>query len=136
MLSLPAISIHLGTGNLLLLLSVMVLAAILISRLGAKYGVPGMLLFLLIGMAAGQDGLGVEIGNHELAEFICHLGMTIILLSGGLETSLKETRPVMKRGLMLTTVGLAVTVVATGFFIYFVLGNRLAAPVRRCWAVS
>ena len=139
MLSLPAISIHLGTGNLLFLLSVMVLAAILISRLGAKYGVPGMLLFLLIGMAAGQDGLGVEVGNHELAEFICHLGMTIILLSGGLETSLKETRPVMKRGLMLTTVGLAVTVVATGFFIYFVLGNRLGgagATLLGCFLIA
>jgi len=81
---LPAIAIHLGTGNILLLLSVLVLAAILISRLGAKYGVPGMLLFLILGMLAGPDGLGVEIGNHELAEFLGHLGITVILLSGGL----------------------------------------------------
>ena len=48
---LPAIAIHLGTGNILLLLSVLVLAAILISRLGAKYGVPGMLLFLILGLS-------------------------------------------------------------------------------------
>ena len=136
---LPAISIHLGTGNLLFLLSLMVLVAILISRLGAKYGVPGMLLFLIIGMLAGPDGLGVEVGNHELAEFICHLGMTIILLSGGLETSLRETRPVMKRGILLSTVGLAVTVFATGFFIYYVLGNRLGgagATLLGCFLIA
>ena len=60
------LAIHLTTGNILLLLSSLVLVAILISRLGAKYGVPGMLLFLILGMLAGPDGLGVQIGNHEL----------------------------------------------------------------------
>ena len=122
---LPAIAIHLGTGNILLLLSVLVLAAILISRLGAKYGVPGMLLFLIIGMLAGPDGLGVEIENHELAEFLGHLGITVIILSGGLQTSLKETRPVMRRGILLSTVGLVVTSLTTGLFIFHVLGDRV-----------
>ena len=122
---LPAIAIHLETGNVLLFFSFLVLVAILISRLGAKFGVPAMLLFLLIGMAAGPDGLGVEIKNHELAEFLGHLGITFIILSGGLRTSLEETRPVMARGLMLSTVGLAVTTLATGFFIYLILGERI-----------
>ena len=139
MLLLPAISIHLGTGNLLFLVSLMLLIAILISRLGVKYGVPGMLLFLVIGMLAGPDGFGIEVGNHELAEFICHLGMTIILLSGGLETSLKETRPVMKRGILLSTAGLAVTVLATGLFIFYVLGNRVGgagATLLGCFLIA
>ena len=109
----------------LAVVSILVLVAILISRLGAKFGVPAMLLFLLIGMAAGPDGFGVEIKNHELAEFLGHLGITFILLSGGLRTSLAETRPVMARGLMLSTVGLAVTTVATGFFIFWALGARI-----------
>ena len=124
---LPAVAIHLGTGNILLLLSLLVLAAILISRLGAKYGVPGMLLFLVIGMLAGRDGLGIEIQNHELAEFLGHLGVTIILLSSGLETSFAHIRPVMKKGLTLSTLGVVVTVLAMGFFIYFVLGDRVGA---------
>jgi cell volume regulation protein A len=122
---LPAIAIHLETGNVLLFFSFLVLVAILISRLGAKFGVPAMLLFLLIGMAAGPDGIGVEIKNHELAEFLGHLGITFILLSGGLRTSLAETRPVMARGLMLSTVGLAITTLATGFFIFWALGARI-----------
>ena len=136
---LPAIAIHLGTGNILLLLSVLVLAAILISRLGAKYGVPGMLLFLILGMLAGPDGLGVEIGNHELAEFLGHLGITVILLSGGLETSLHETRPVMKQGLILSVLGLVMTVLSTGFFIYFVLGSRVGsagASLLGCFLIA
>lgn len=119
------LAIHLGTGNILLLLSVLVLGAILISRLGAKYGVPGMLLFLIIGMLAGPDGLGVEIGNHELAEFLGHLGITIILLAGGLQTDMHEVKHVMRKGLMLSIVGLLITVLSTGFFIYYVLGSSV-----------
>jgi len=122
---LPSIAIHLETGNILLLLSILVLAAILISRLGAKFGVPAMLLFLIVGMVAGPDGIGIEISNHELAEFLGHLGITIILLSGGLGTSLEETRPVMKKGIVLSAVGLSVTVLAVGFFIFHVLGDRV-----------
>ncbi len=124
---LPAIAIKLDTGNILLLLSVLVLAAILISRLGAKYGVPGMLLFLIIGMVAGPDGIGIEVRNHELAEFLGHLGVTVILLSSGLETSLAHTKSVMKQGLTLSTLGLLLTVLATGLFLFFVLGDRIGA---------
>lgn len=122
---LPAIAIHLGTGNILLLISLLVLVAILISRLGARFGVPGMLLFLIVGMLAGPDGLGIEITNHELGEFLGHLGITIILLSGGLSTSYVEARPVLKKGLSLSTLGLFITALATGFFIFYVLGDRV-----------
>nr|MCR5352535.1 cation:proton antiporter [Bacteroidales bacterium] len=124
---LPLLAIHLGTGNILLLLSVLVLFAILISRLGAKYGVPAMLLFLIIGMLAGPDGAGIEIHNHEMGEFLGHLGITIILLSGGLGTSFHHVKPMLKRGLSLTTLGLSLTVLATGFFVYYVLGDSVGA---------
>lgn len=121
------LAIHLEVGNVILLLSVLVLGAILISRLGAKYGVPGMLLFLILGMLAGADGLGIEIHNQELTEFLCHLGMTIILLSGGLQTDMKHTRHIMGKGLALSIGGLIITVLATGAFIYFVLGDSVGS---------
>lgn len=123
----PLISIHLETENILLFLSLLALGAILISRLGTKYGVPGMLLFLIVGMVAGPDGIGIEIGNYKLAEFLGHLGITIILIDGGLQTNLKETRPIMKRGLSLSILGLVVTILATGFFTFHVLGDRVGS---------
>ena len=136
---LPAIAIHLTTGNILLLVSLLVLVAILISRLGARFGVPGMLLFLVVGMLAGPDGLGIEVRNHELAEFLGHLGITVILLAGGLETSFAEVRPVLKKGLSLSTLGLFVTALATGFFIFYVLGDRVGgagATLLGCFLIS
>lgn len=136
---LPAIAIHLTTGNILLLVSLLVLVAILISRLGARFGVPGMLLFLIVGMLAGPDGAGIEVNNHELAEFLGHLGITVILLAGGLETHFAEVRPVLKKGLSLSTLGLFVTALTTGFFIFYVLGDRVGgagATLLGCFLIS
>lgn len=117
--------IHLEAENILLLVSMMVLIAISLSKLGWKIGVPVMLLFLLTGMLAGPDGIGVEIGNYEVAEFLGHLCITVILLTSGLETSMEETRPLLKKGLTLSSLGLLLTVLSTGAFIYFVLGGRI-----------
>ena len=118
-------SISLDAGNLLLLLSVLVFVAVLSNKIGAKFGVPSMLVFLIIGMLAGPDGMGLEFHNLHLAEFICHLCMTVILLTGGLETEMHETRPVLRQGALLSTVGVLLTILFTGGFIYFFVGQSI-----------
>ena len=85
-------NIDLASGNLILLVSILMFIAIIMAKIGTKFGVPTMLLFLIIGMLAGEDGLGINVNNLGAAEFLGHLAMTIILLTGGLETSLEETR--------------------------------------------
>ena len=97
--------VDLLSGNLLLLCSVLIFVAILVTKLGSRFGVPSLLLFLLLGMAAGSDGLGLHFEEYEVAEAIGHFAMTVILLSAGLETSMAETRPVLKQGIILSTVG-------------------------------
>ena len=118
-------SIELTSDNLLLLLSVLVFVAVFSNKIGAKFGVPSMLVFLLVGMLAGQDGLGFKFQNLHLAEFFCHLGMTLILLQGGLETEMHETRPVLRQGALLSTVGVLLTIGITGSFIYFAIGKSI-----------
>ena len=118
-------SIDLTAGNLLLLLSVLVFIAVLSNKIGTKFGVPSMLVFLIIGMLAGQDGLGLKFANLHLAEFVCHMGMTVILLQGGLETEMHETRPVLRQGALLSTVGVLLTIGIMGSFIYFVIGKSI-----------
>lgn len=127
MVPLSIFSINLLSGNVLLLVSVLVFVSILVSKVGARFGVPTLLLFLLVGMLAGQDGLGLQLENHELAESIGHFAMTIILLTGGLQTSLEETRPVLKQGILLSTVGVMLTILLTGFFAYLVASPLLGA---------
>ena len=104
--------------NILLLGSILIIAAIMISRVGYKFGIPTLLLFLFVGMAFGTDGLGLEFNNYSTAQFIGVVAMTVILFAGGLETDFRSVKPVLKQGIVLSTVGVLLTVLFTGFFIY------------------
>ena len=118
-------SVNLLSDNLLLLASVLVFFAILITKIGTKFGAPSLLLFLLLGMVVGADGLGLHFEDYEVAESIGHFAMTIILFTGGLETSLKETKPVMRHAVSLSTLGVFLFILLSGPFIYFVAGKHI-----------
>ena len=135
MLPLSIFSVNLLSDNLLLLASILVFFAILITKVGARFGAPSLLLFLLLGMVVGADGLGLKFDDYEAAEAIGHFAMTIILFTGGLETSLRETKPVMKQGVLLSTLGVFLTAILTALFIYFVAGRwvgPLGASLMGC----
>ncbi len=125
MIPLSIFNIDISSGNLILLVSALMIVAILTTKVGTKFGVPTMLLFLIIGMIAGEDIIGIRIDNLHVAEFLGHFAMTIILLSGGLETSLEETRPIIKKGVSMATLGVFLTILITGTFIWLVLGDRI-----------
>ena len=139
MLPLSVFSIDLVSDNLLLLASVLVFVAVLITKVGVKLGAPSLLLFLLLGMLVGSEGLGLQFEDYEIAESIGHFAMTVILFTGGFETVLNETKPVMKQGIALSTLGICITVLLTGFFIYFATGRIIAdtgVSVMACLLVA
>ena len=122
--------------NLLLLASLLVFVAILISKVGSRLGTPSLLLFLLLGMVVGADGIGLRFDNYEVAESIGHFAMTIILFSAGLETSFAETRPVVKQGIVLSTLGVLVTVLLTGSFIWLTAGHLSGFGIIICFLMA
>jgi len=126
MIPLSIFSVQLMSDNLLLLASVLVFVSVLVTKVGAKLGAPSLLLFLLLGMAVGKDGLGLTFEDYEIAESIGHFAMTVILFTGGFETVLSETKPVMRRGILLSSVGVTLTMLLTGTFIYFVSSGLIA----------
>ena len=136
MIPLSIISVNLLSENLLLLCSILIFAAVLVTKVGTRFGVPSLLLFLLLGMAVGQDGLGLHFADYEVAESIGHFAMTIILFSAGLETSLSETKPVLKQGALLSTVGVFLTVLLTGLFIWLIAGNLMGMSVLSCFLLA
>ena len=139
MLPLSIFSVNLMSDHLLLLASVLVFFAILITKVGAKFGAPSLLLFLILGMLVGADGLGLKFEDYHAAESIGHFAMTIILFTGGLETSMRETRPVMKQGILLSTLGVFLTSMLTAMFIYFAAGKwigPLGASFLGCFLLS
>ena len=104
--------------NILLILSVLIFSSILISKAGYRFGLPSLLLFLVAGMLFGVDGLGLQFNDVKQAQFIGMCSLCIILFSGGMETKVKEIRPVLGPGLMLSTAGVILTTLFTGLFIY------------------
>ena len=116
----PPLVVNLVSEHLLLLFSILIFAAVLVTKVGSRYGVPSLLLFLLLGMLAGEDVLGVHFDDFELAENIGHFAMTIILFTAGLETPLHEARPVLRQGVLLSTVGVLLTILFSGVFIWLV----------------
>jgi potassium/hydrogen antiporter len=78
--------------------------------------VPGLLLFLFLGMAIGSDILGwIDFNNYELARRIGIIALALILFEGGLTSGLLEIRPVLAPALSLAIVGTIVTAIVTGF---------------------
>lgn len=121
--------------NILLVGSVLIFTSILISKTGYRFGIPTLLLFLLVGMAFGSDGLGIQINSASDAQFIGMMALSIILFSGGMDTRYSDIKPVLKQGILLSTVGVLVTTLLTGLFIYF-LSNHTQANIELTLLVS
>lgn len=106
--------------NILLLGSILIFSAIIISKTGYKLGVPSLLVFLVVGMLFGSDGLGLHFENAKQAQFIGMVSLSVILFTGGMDTKMKEIKPVLLPGLLLSTLGVLVTTTLTGLFIYYI----------------
>lgn len=104
--------------NILLIGSILISFSILISKTGYRFGIPTLLLYLLVGMLFGSDGLGLQFNSAEDAQFIGMMALSIILFTGGMDTKFKEIRPVISEGLVLSTVGVVLTTLFTGLFIF------------------
>lgn len=111
---------HLTIENIILIGSILLLISIIAGRASYKYGVPTLLLFLGIGMLAGSDGIGnIHFDNPGIAQFIGVVALNFILFSGGLDTKIKEIRPVAKQGVILSTLGVFITAMTLGLFIWW-----------------
>lgn len=119
-------------GNILLVGSVLLFVSIIVGKTGYKFGVPTLLLFLLVGMLFGSDGLGMQFHNADEAQFIGMVALSIILFSGGMDTKFNDIRPIMVQGIMLSTIGVLLTAFFTGIFIWWISGmswSNIAFPI-------
>ena len=106
------------TEGFLLVGAILLVVSIFVSKLSFKFGVPTLLLFLIVGMLFGSDGVGIEFSNMKYAQAIGIVAMSIILFSGGMDTKFSDIRPVVVPGLILSTLGVIVTAIITGLFIF------------------
>jgi cell volume regulation protein A len=110
----------------LFIVAVLVILSILASKASFKLGVPSLLLFLVLGMLAGSEGIGgIYFDNPHQAQFLGVVALVYILFSGGLDTDWRSVRPVLWQGLSLSTIGVALTAGILGCFCHLMLGLSL-----------
>jgi len=103
-------------GELILVAGALLAAGIAASLLAQRIRLPGLLLFLGLGMAIGSDGLDwIAFDDYELARTIGIVALALILFEGGLIAGFSEIRPVLRPSLSLALLGTLVTAAITGF---------------------
>jgi len=112
---------NLTIENILLIGSLLLFISIVVGKTSYRFGVPTLLLFLAIGMLAGSDGIGgINFDNPQLAQFIGIVSLNFILFSGGLDTNWKTVKPILREGLILSTLGVLLTALSLGTFVWLV----------------
>jgi potassium/hydrogen antiporter len=115
-----------AVDQLLLLTAVLILIGIASSKFSSRLGLPVLVLFLVVGMLAGSDGIGrIHFDNYVLAHGIGTFCLAMILFDGGLRTSKRAFRAVFGPAITLATVGVLITSVVTGIVAAWLLSIPL-----------
>lgn len=111
------------TGSVILLGGLLFLVSILSSALSPRVGIPVLLVFLVVGMLAGEDGIGgIQFDDVHAAHLIGSLALAVILFDGGLRTQTESFRVGLRPALGLATLGVVITAGITGAFAAWALG--------------
>jgi len=101
---------------LILIAGVLLATGVAASLAAARVRLPALVVFVVIGMAIGTDGLGwIAFDDYELARSIGTVALVLILFEGGVATGLSEIRPVLRSAIVLAVGGTIVTALVTGF---------------------
>ncbi|RAU84135.1 potassium/proton antiporter [Pontibacter arcticus] len=112
---------NISFDNILLGVSILLFASIFISKSLGRFGVPALLLFLGVGMLAGSEGIGnIHFDDAKSAQSLGTIALIIILFSGGLDTRWESTKPILWRGVTLATLGVLITAMLLGSFVYYI----------------
>src|SRR6476660_2521422 len=108
-------------AELILIAGALLAAGIAGALLADRVRVPGLLLFLGLGMLAGSEGIGgIEFDDTALARTLGTIALVLILFEGGLTAGWSEIRPVLGTAASLATVGTALTAVLAGLAAHWI----------------
>lgn len=106
----------------LLMVGAVMLICILMSRWIERLAVPSLLVFLLLGMCFGEDGLlRIPFDNYEAVNSICTVSLIFIMFYGGFGTNMRAARPVLAKSVLMSTLGVVLTAAGVGAAAHFLL---------------
>ena len=102
--------------------ALLLLISVVLSKASDKIGLPTLLIFIVIGMLAGSEGVfGIHFDDNEIAKGIGIAALSMILFYGGMDTKWAMIKPVLKEGVLLATMGVLMTAGITGGLLHFLL---------------
>lgn len=101
---------------------VVLLAAVVAVRVSSRSGMPGLLLYLGIGMLLGESGLGIRFDDDNLAYNLATIMLVVLLIDGGFTTDWNDLKPVVLRSGLLASLGVVVSVAVTAALAVLILG--------------
>lgn len=112
--------------QIILFTSLIIMVCLLASRLSWKFGMPTLLIFMVLGMLFGVDGIfRLDFNDFDMANTVCSFALVFIMFYGGFGTNWKESRPVAVKSFVLASLGVVLTAAITALFCYFVMGFDL-----------
>lgn len=115
-----------NAGNILLIGSVLLLISLVAGKTTNRLGVPTLIFFLIVGVLAGSEGIGgIHFDNAGIAQLVGVIALNFILFSGGLDTHWESIKPVLGKGIALSTIGVFFTALSVGLFVHWVFGFTL-----------
>ncbi|MBP3950129.1 potassium/proton antiporter [Bacillus suaedae] len=104
--------LDLNVDYFILLAALLLIIGVLTTKFSTRLGVPALVLFLLVGMVMGSDGLGlIYFDNPKVAQLVGILALVVILFEGGLQTKWSSIKGVVKPSLTLATIGVLLTTI-------------------------
>jgi cell volume regulation protein A len=108
----------------LLLGAAVLLVAVAAVRLSTRAGLPSLLVYLALGIAIGDAGLGIQFSNVDLTRVLGFCALLVIIAEGGLTTRWSVVRPVLGMAATLATLGVFVSVAVVGAIVHLLLHVR------------
>jgi potassium/hydrogen antiporter len=100
----------------------LIMAAVFTTWVAFRFGAPLLLIFLAVGLIAGEDGLGLEFDNSPVAYFLGSIALAIILFDSGFGTRLASFRQAAAPAVLLATLGVVLTMIFTALAVRVVFG--------------
>ncbi len=123
-------------NQLLLFSALVLLVAVAAVRLSSRSGLPSLLIYLGIGVAIGQDGIGFGFSDAELTQVLGYAALVVILAEGGLSTKWRDIRPSVPAAAVLSTFGVGVSVTVTALAAHYLVGLHWQASLLMGAVVS
>ena len=112
--------------KLMILCALVLLICITSTKILYRFGVPILLIFIVLGMLFGSDGIvGIYLDNYQLASTICSIALIFIMFYGGFGTNWNMAKPVAVQSILMSSLGVVITAGLTGLFCLFIFKTTI-----------